>query len=57
MTEPEGKTDQARRRRAISDSVTAAATDAFSDSASGDIGIDTVRSQASPTSRDTRTRV
>ena len=38
--------------RAISARVTAAATDAFSDSAGPAIGIATVRSQVSPTSRD-----
>ena len=41
-----------RRRRAISASVTDAATLALSDSAAPDIGMDTVRSQVSPTSRD-----
>ncbi len=43
---------QADRRRATSASATAAATDAFSDSTSDIIGIDTRRSHVSPTSRD-----
>ena len=52
VTDTAEPTYSADRRRATSANVTAAATDAFSDSTCDSIGIDTFMSHVSPTSRD-----